>query len=104
MADDSSAPATKQDIRMLMDEFGKMWQWKAQVEDRFDVLEERVELLNQDMKRYFAESKEHFDLIAENIREDFRSANREEIEVIKDTQKRDGNRITVLEQTMGIAA
>ncbi len=89
---------------MLMDEFGKMWQWKAQVEDRFDTLEERVESMNQDMKNYFVETKEHFDVIAENIREDFRSANREEILVIKDTQKRDGKRITVLEQSMGLVA
>jgi hypothetical protein len=85
---------------MLMEEFGKMWQWKGQMDDRFESLEEQIEQLVIGQR----DIKEHFDVVAENIREDFRSANREEIEVMKDTQKRDGKRITVLEQAVGIAA
>lgn len=98
MADDQTAPATKADISMIMDELGRMYdaqeRWKNELREEF----------HTDQERWKDEVMEHFDLVAENIREDFRGANREEIEVMKDMQKRDGKRITVLEQTVGLAA
>jgi predicted nucleic acid-binding Zn-ribbon protein len=100
MTDDHTAPATKEDIRMLMEEFGKMWQWKAQLEDRFVSVEEQIGQLVVGQR----DIKDHFDVVAENIREDFRSANREEIEVIKDRQECHDQRITALEHSMGMVA
>jgi len=83
MSDDQQAPATKADIALLMGEFGKM----------YDAQE-----------RWKTELKEHFDLVAENIRHDFASANREEIDMLKDGHKKHEKRILTLERTAGLAA
>jgi hypothetical protein len=108
MTDDTTAPATKQDIAMLMEEFGKMWMWRAEVDSRFITLKENMTLLRQEIKEEIsqgkAEMKDHFDLVAENIRHDFVAANREEIEVLKDRSKDHGKRLGALEQVVGIAA
>ena len=82
---------------MLMNEFGKMWQWKANVDNQF------VDL-RADMEKWKKELKDHFDLVAENIRHDFRAANREEIEVLKDGHKENRGRIVALERATGLAA
>ena len=83
MAEDSNAPATKKDIQIIMTELGKM----------YDAQE-----------RWKTELKEHFDLVAENIRHDFASANREEIDMLKDGHKGHEKRILTLERTAGLAA
>ncbi len=104
MTDDGGAPATKDDVRMLMEEFGKMWMWKADVDewrsetDRWKIgFEAKMELWKQEVK-------DHFDVVAENIRHDFSSANREEIAVLKDGHKENKKRIDALEQAVGLAA
>jgi hypothetical protein len=46
MASDASASATKEDIRMLMDELGKLYsaneQWKEELKQHFDVVAENI--------------------------------------------------------------
>ena len=85
-----------------------MWMWRAEVDSGFVILEENMTLLRHELKEEIsqgkAEMKDHFDLVAENIRHDFVAANREEIEVLKDRSKDHGKRIVRLEQTVGLAA
>lgn len=103
MADASTAPATKGDIRMLMDEFGKMWQWKADVDSKFVDVDARFNDLEGKMEGWKTELKDHFDLVAEQIRHELVSANREEIEVLKDGHKENRKRIVALERATGLA-
>jgi predicted methyltransferase len=68
MTTDPNAPATKEDIRLLMDELGRLYaaneRWKddiiGQVDERIVASEERV--------------TGYFDVVAETIRHDFRGA------------------------------
>lgn len=104
MSADGTAPATKDDIRMLMEEFGKMWQWKANVDGKFEEVDVRFNDLEEKMELWKKELKDHFDLVAEQIRHDFVAANREEIEVLKDGHAEHGKRIIALERATGLAA
>lgn len=104
MTDDTTAPATKQDIAMLMEEFGKIWMWKEDVDQWRTNMDQWKVDFERKLDVWKQELKEHFDLVAENIRYDFRAANREEIEVLKDRSKDHGKRIGALEQVVGITA
>ena len=55
------------------------------------------------MARWKSELKEHFDLVVENIRHDLSSANREEIEVLKDGRRGHEKRILALERIGGVS-
>ena len=103
MADDKTAPATKADILMLMEEFGKMWQWKGDVDGWRNDVDGKLTDMREDMETWKNEVTNHFNLVAENIRYDFSSANREEIEVLKDGRKAHDKRILALERTAGLA-
>ncbi len=81
MPADPSAPATKADIRMLMDEIGRLYDANQRWKD--DILA-------------------HFDLTIENIRHDLTSANREEIELLKDSRASHETRIGALERAVGL--
>jgi hypothetical protein len=94
MADDQTAPATKEDIQMLLEQFGKM----------YDVQERWKNELHKDMEIWKEELKDHFDLAVEQIRHELVSANREEIEVLKDGHNDHGARIIALEKVTGLAA
>lgn len=76
MADQDQSPATKQDIRLLMDEIGKLYQ------------------ANEKWKE---ELKQHFDVVAENLIHDFRGA-------LNDKIQNHENRIVLLEQQVRLAA
>ncbi len=75
MTRDDTAPATKQDIRLLMDEIGKLYaaneRWKDELADR---TESWTVEMSERMEAWKGEVKEHFDVVAENIRHDFRGA------------------------------
>jgi hypothetical protein len=101
---DGGSPATKDDIRMLMEEFGKMWIWKSDMDDWRKEVDEQFVTMREEMKLWKTELKDHFDLVAENIRHELVSANREEIEVLKDGHKENKRRIIALEQAVGLAA
>lgn len=57
-----------------------------------------------DLQVFKEEIIHHFDLVLENIRHDLEGANRDEIEVLKDAKVDHGNRITKLEQAVGLRA
>lgn len=79
---------------MLMGEFGKM----------YDSMEKWKDWLHSDMEKWKDELKTHFDLSVEQTRYELVSANREEIEVLKDGHKENRERIVALERAAGLAA
>ncbi len=83
---DSHAAATKQDIHILTDEIGKLYdkneQWKQELETTIIESEGRTKL--------------HFDVVAENLHRDFLGAHKDRIENHED-------RIRRLERRAGIA-
>ncbi|MBU0458352.1 hypothetical protein KKF03_02780, partial [Patescibacteria group bacterium] len=85
MKKDDDAPATKKDISMVMDSIGKLYianeGWKNEILAKS--LEWKDEILNK-QKEWKGETKEQFDIIAENIHHDVSGANKDEIEVLKD--------------------
>ncbi len=91
-------PATKSDIKLLMDELGKLYdaneRWKDELADKT----QRGQLLA------VTETKQHFDLTVEQIRHDLLAANREQIELQRDRIDGHENRITRLEQHAGYVA
>jgi hypothetical protein len=79
MPKDASAPATKQDIRLLMEQMGRHYD---QVERRLAGHEEQI--------------KRHFDVTVEHIRHDLEGANKDRIENHE-------HRLTRLEERTGIS-
>jgi hypothetical protein len=88
MADDQTAPATKQDMLMILQELGATKQDVAMIlkemgsmkQDMIGMLEylrrnelniDRVEReLREEMQQLAEETKHHFDVVAENIKHD----------------------------------
>lgn len=84
---DDQAPATKKDIKMLMDQIGKLYDANEGWKD--EILEAN--------EKWKDELKEHFDTIAENIHHDMlKGALNDKVEQCKD-------RIVRLEQHVGLA-
>ena len=96
MVTDDTAPATKLDIRLLMEEIAKLYvaneRWKEELKESVAASEPRMALhfaeTEQNMKLYFYFS-------VETIRHDLIGANRDEISGIK-------GRLTRVEQKVGI--
>ncbi len=72
MSKASQAPATKEDIRMLMDHIGTFYD---RTDKRLLAVEDRIGGVEAKMKEWKEEIKRHFDLVAENIRHDALGAN-----------------------------
>jgi hypothetical protein len=97
MAIDSTAPATKDDIKILMDEIGKSYQaserWKNELSQKMEAK----------MEAWKEEIKGHFDLVAEQLRSDIVSATREEVVGLKDATQGYQKRLRRVEQALGIS-
>ncbi len=87
MANDMQAPATKQDIAILMEQIGTYYD---RTERRFIELDEKIERKAEETKRYF-------DVVAEDMRHDYLGAHKDRIENHED-------RIRRLEKKTGVAA
>lgn len=87
MTSDENRPATKEDVRLLMEQIGRLYDategWKDEMRDTTE--------------RWKDEVKGHFDLAVETIRHDLLGANRDDIASMKD-------RLTRLERQTGLAA
>ena len=86
MSDDIQTPATKEDIRLLMEQIGNLYdaseRGKAEV---ITTLDERIEgKIGQSEERM----KHHFDLTVETIRYDLLSANKDRMENHEDRLRR----------------
>jgi predicted phage gp36 major capsid-like protein len=95
MPDDTS-PATKADIKGLMDSIGKLYDASAGWKD--DILQASERWKDEILD----EMKRHFDVAVEDIRHDLEGANRDEIDVLKDTKRDHEKRITKLEHHVGV--
>lgn len=91
MADSAQAPATKQDVRLLMEQMGKyyekthreMTEWKEEFHGTVRESEDRT--------------KRHFDVVVEDIKHDFQGAFHDKLEQHDD-------RILRLEHHVGLVA
>lgn len=92
--DDRAAAATKEGIVMIMGEIGKLYdaseRWKN------EILEAN--------KEWKEERKRHVDFTVKHRRYDRQGAHRDDLEQIKDTGKKNDQRITRLEKHAGLAA
>lgn len=90
--DDSAAPATKEDIRLLTEQMGKLYdanaQWKDDIQDS--------------IAHWKDEIIEHFDVAAETIRHEMKAAHHDSIEL--DQTADHAKRIERLERRAGLAA
>lgn len=83
MTKDNTAPATKADLAAVKEELGAMRE--AMTADKEEIIR-------------------HFDVIAEHIHHEMASANREEIDILKDMKKDHETRITTVERVVGLRA
>jgi hypothetical protein len=88
------APATKADVRMLMDEIGKLYDANKRWKD--EVIRELDGRIDGKITASETRTKEHFDLAVENIRAELVGANKDRLENHED-------RITRLEVRVGQA-
>ncbi|OGJ57285.1 hypothetical protein A2789_03745 [Candidatus Peribacteria bacterium RIFCSPHIGHO2_01_FULL_54_22] len=95
MPSDQQAPATKQDIHLLMEQMGKYYQQTAQ---RFADMEERMKEMAERITREGKETRHYFDVVAENIKHDFLHG------ALPDKIEQHEDRIVRLEQHVGLAA
>lgn len=102
MVQDHSSPATKQDITVLMESVGKLYDdiHNFKVEVKEDVTQQ-IAASEDRMKKHMTgveeRMKRHFDVVAEDLRHDVLGANRDEIEGIKD-------RVVRIERHVGLQA
>ena len=82
---DDTAPAKKADIKAIMDSIGELYDANQRWKD--EILEE---------------TKRHFDVTVEQIRHDLEGANKDKIEVLDDAKVEHDQRITHLEQVVGV--
>ena len=82
-----TAPATKRDIAMLMEQMGQY----------YDKIEQRMEDMREEMQMWKQELKDHFDVVAENIKHDFLHG------TLHDKIEQHEDRLVRLEEHVGIA-
>ncbi len=63
MANDSTAPATKQDVQLIME-------FLVRNEVRIEIVEKELKQVREDVVKWKDEVKRHFDVVAESIRHD----------------------------------
>lgn len=80
---DAAAPATKEDIRLLMEQIGKLYDANARWKD---------------------EIIEHFDVAVETIRHEMKAAHHDSIDLLRDQNADHAKRIERLERHAGLAA
>ncbi len=91
------APATKRDIKLLMDQIGTYYQRTERGLDEMATrTDHRLDEMEAKMERWKAEIVEHFDLVVENIRHDLAGAHLDRFAAFDD-------RLTRLERHTGLA-
>ena len=72
--------------------------------DLFVLKQELIAAMTEISSKDNAITREHFDVVAENIHADLAGANRDEISVLQDTKHNHETRIAQLEQVAGLRA
>lgn len=99
MASGAQSPATKQDIRLLMEQMGG-------IHERMDTLVDEKKLqaaMARQEKRILKETKEYFDFYTGKLHKDLLGATKDELQILKDTDANHDVRITKLEQQASLA-
>ncbi len=108
MTDDATAPATKgdlaalarkTDVAALRKDFTEL---ETKLSDRLDGHDRQFDTLLQTMKAEGEETRRHFDVVAEKIHGDVAGVNKDEIEVLKDTDVNHEKRIGAIEGKLGL--
>jgi|GEM_PF-1223408 len=104
---DSSVPATKADISMIIEAIGRLYGaielWKNELHEEMDTeLKKHRDILPQEMRLHKTEIKQHFDVTAENIQYDMRGAHKDKISVLNDRSYDHEQRIIVMEKQLAI--
>jgi hypothetical protein len=86
---DDTAPATKGDLSKL----------ERATNQSLQALEQRI---MQYMDSKTEETKRHFDVVAENLKHDFRGIHKDKISVLEDRSKDHGERLAVMEKQLAI--
>lgn len=89
MHDDKQAPATKEDVRGIME-------YLARNEEKIVEVKRDAEEFKEEVKRHFEDVKRHFDVVAENLLYDFKGA-------LNDKIQNHENRIVRIEEHIGLA-
>jgi len=109
MAKDSQSLATKKDIQILMDKMGKTYDRIERLhEDNAKWKDEILDTMDKRMDKRLKESEDkiinNFNVVAENIHHDTAGANKDEIEVLKDSRQNHEKRIIKLEKHTSLVA
>lgn len=91
--DDATAPATKEDIHLLMEQIGKLYDANAQWKDD----------IHTSISSWKDEIIEHFDVAVESIRHEMKTAHHDSIELLRDETADHAKRIKRLERQAGLA-
>jgi predicted RNase H-like nuclease (RuvC/YqgF family) len=100
MVDASQAPATKQDVQMLMEEQTKLHIAIADLEVR---LEEKLDTkMDQKMEKWAQFLMRSIEVLFENFSHNYISAKKDLVELLKDKLENHNRRIEVLERRAGL--
>ncbi|OGJ62729.1 hypothetical protein A3C37_03625 [Candidatus Peribacteria bacterium RIFCSPHIGHO2_02_FULL_53_20] len=98
-----NAPATKQDIALIMDSIGKHYdateRWKDEI---LDATERWKEEMKDHMSQWKNETMRHFDVVAEQLTHDFQGALSDKISVHDDHLKRHDKEIHAIHMHVGM--
>lgn len=95
MAKDSQAPATKEDVKGIMEYLVKN---EEEIHKLKEEVKEEMHRLKKEMKEDKKDIKHHFDIVAENIKHDFLHG------ALHDRVEQHEDRIHTLEQHTGLVA
>ncbi len=95
-----TTPATKSDINSMNE---KIEYLIGAVSNLYKANKDWKDKIIESMKDSKDEITRHFDVTVENIRHDLKGANRDEIEVLKDSKTDHEQRIVHLEKRAGVA-
>lgn len=100
MADDAQSPATKQDVKLLMEQMARM---QMSLHERMDKLVDEKKL-DAAIRASEKRTKEYFDFYTGKLHKDFLGATEDELQILKETDTNHEVRITKLEQHASLSA
>ena len=101
MADNLDEPVTKRDLKREID--GLRTELKADIADVRTELKSDIDRLETGLAVMKAEIIKEFNVVAENIRKDVATANRDEISQLNDRVKKNAGRLDHVEERLGIS-
>ena len=106
MADNAQAAATKQDIKLLMDEMGRLYDHigTMKTELKTELKEEITQELKEYMDEKSKETHDYFNFYAGKLHKDMVGATEDVIQSLREKDENHKQRIIILEQKTGTIA